>query len=99
MRPPAPRGQVVGDGNGVEVARDDDAGRPAEPGPGHDGVAVAAHLEMRAPVEGVPDSVRESPFVAAHRLDVDDVAEQLDEVSRSAKGAVATMVAAYRRAC
>jgi len=90
-------GQVVLDRDGVEVPGDRHPAGPALLGAGHDGVAVPPHREVRDGPQGGLDGVRERPLVAAHRLDVDDRAQEVDGVREQVQGHGRQRSAAARR--
>ncbi len=65
-----PARQVATEGDGVQVAGDDDALGAAEVRAGHHGVAVAIDGEVRHLAQHELDRLRQAPLVAADRLDV-----------------------------
>ena len=78
-------GNVVGDGNRVEVPGENHALADAEPGPRAHGVPVAQDLQGRhrsesGAAQGRLDGVSQGPFVSRHRGNVDHLARELDRV-------------------
>jgi len=67
------------DGDGVEVACDDDAAVAAEVGAGDDGVGIPHHLEVREGRERRLDGAGDGPLVPRHRLDVDELAGEVGD--------------------
>ena len=67
-----PRRQVAVDRHGVEVPGDHDAALPAEVRARHDRVAVADHLEVVGPREGLDHEVGQPGLVARHARHVAD---------------------------
>ena len=93
-RPPAPElavdeagGEVPLDGDGVEVAGDDDAPGPAQVGACHHGVAVAEHLQVGVGTERGLHGVGERPFVARDGRDVAEGGGERDGVRQVQHGA------------
>jgi hypothetical protein len=63
------------------VPGDDHPVGAPELGPGHDHVAVAPHLQVRVRAQGRLHPVGDQRLVPAHRLDVDQVAQQRNHVA------------------
>ncbi len=74
--------------DGVEVPGDHHAVGAAEARAGHHGVAVAQHLEVVVAAQRLLDRVGDRALVAAHRLDVAQVAGEPDDVSGQVEGHV-----------
>ena len=74
------RGQVVVERHGVEVTGDDHALAAAELGAGDDRVAAPGDGEVREAAQRGLDRVGDLLLVVAHRLDVDELLGQGDDV-------------------
>ena len=78
-------GNVVGDGNGVEVPGENHTLVEAETGPRAHGVPVAQDLQGRdrsesGAAQGRLDGVSQGPLVSRHRWNIDHLTRELDRV-------------------
>ena len=74
--------QVVVDRNGVQMAGDEHAAVPSQPGAGDQRVAVAGHVEVRRRGQQRLDSVRDPSLIPRYRGDVAQLSGQLDWAGR-----------------
>ena len=78
-------GDVIGDGNRVEVPSENHALAEAEPGPRAHGVTVTQNLQggsrsKSGTAQGRLDGISQGPFVSRHRGNVDHLVRELDRV-------------------